>query len=78
MPMINKVKSLVDARGISVYQFRKDTGVAQTTAYELYNNPQHLPSIRVLERICDAYNIQPNDVVERVTWNKYQDVDSVA
>ena len=49
--MINKVKSLVDAKGIRVYQFRKDTGVAQTTAYELYNNPQHLPSIRVLAYI---------------------------
>lgn len=76
--MINKVKPLVDTKGISVYQFRKDTGIAQTTAYELYNNPKHLPSIRVLERICDAYNIQPNDVIERLTWNKYQDMDSAA
>jgi DNA-binding Xre family transcriptional regulator len=75
MPMKNKIKNLVDARGISVYQFRKDTGIAQATAYELYNNPKHLPSIRVLERICETYQLQPNEVIEMVSWEIYnQDV----
>ncbi len=71
MPMKNKIKMLVDDRGISVYQFRKDTGIAQATAYELYNNPKHLPSIRVLERICEAYRMQPNDVIELVSWDEF-------
>ena len=74
MPMINKVKHLVDSKGISVYKFRQDTGIAQTTAYELYKNPKHLPSIRVLERICDAYQIQPNDILEIISWKNYQKI----
>ena len=71
MPMKNKIKTLVDNRGMSVYKFRKDTGIAQATAYELYNNPKHLPSIRVLERICETYRIQPNDVIEMVSWDEF-------
>ena len=74
MPMINKVKNLVDSKGISVYRFRQETGISSTTDYELYNNPKHLPSIRVLERICDAYGIQTNDVLEIVSWKDYQKI----
>ena len=74
MPMINKVKNLVDSKGISVYKFRQETGIAPTTAYELYNNPKHLPSIRVLERVCESYEIQPNDVLEIVSWKDYQKI----
>ena len=70
--MKNKIKQLVDSRGISVYQFRKETKISMSTAYELYNNSKHLPSIRVLEKICDAYRLQPNDVIEMVNWSEYQ------
>ncbi len=74
MPMINKVKDLIDSKGISVYKFWKETGISSTTAYELYNNPAHLPSIRVLERVCVAYKLQPNDVVEIVSQEEYQKI----
>ena len=74
MPMINKIKNLVDSKGISVYKFRQETGISSTTAYELYNNPKHLPSIRVLERVCEAYELQPNDVLEIVSWGNYQKI----
>lgn len=65
--MINKVKLLVDSKGISVYRFGKEAGIAQTTAYALYNDPRHLPSIGVLKRICEVYQVQPNDVIESLT-----------
>ncbi|MDJ0650660.1 MAG: helix-turn-helix transcriptional regulator [Xenococcaceae cyanobacterium MO_188.B19] len=72
--MINKIKNVVDSQKISVYKFRQETGISSTTAYELYNNPKHLPSIRVLERICQAYDLQPNDVLEMVPWEDYQKI----
>lgn len=37
MPIKNKIKEFVDDQGISVYRFRKDTRIAQRTAYDLYN-----------------------------------------
>lgn len=62
--MKNKVKAFVDQQGISVYEFRKRTQVAQRTAYDLYNNPYQLPNASVLNKICDAFKIQPNEILE--------------
>jgi DNA-binding Xre family transcriptional regulator len=59
MPVKNCIKEFVDSRGITVYQFRKDTGIAQRTAYDLYKNPWQLPNASVLTKICDTYQIQP-------------------
>ena len=58
--VINTIKEFVDAQGITPYQFRKDVGIAQRTAYDLYNNPLQLPSSSVLTKICDCYEIQPS------------------
>ena len=44
----------------------KDVGVAQATAYSLYDNPHQLPSSTVLSKICDTYKIQPGEILEWV------------
>jgi DNA-binding Xre family transcriptional regulator len=64
--MRNRISEFLKARGISAYQFIKDTGIAPTTGYKLAKDESHLPSIRVLESICDKYQIQPNEVIEWV------------
>lgn len=69
MTVRNKIKHFVDSKGMSVYQFRKDTGIAQRTAYDLYNNPDQIPNATVLKKICDRYEIQPNEILE---WVKEQ------
>ncbi|MEB3360141.1 MAG: helix-turn-helix transcriptional regulator [Synechococcales bacterium] len=66
MPVKNKIKQFLDARGITRYQFRQDTGIAQRTAYDLYAKPDQIPSSTVLEKICDAYQIQPGELLEWV------------
>ena len=63
MPVNNRIKELVDSKGISVYRFQKDVGIAQRTAYDLYNNPSQLPSSNVISKICDAYRIPVGDVL---------------
>jgi DNA-binding Xre family transcriptional regulator len=63
MPVKNCIKEFVDSKGITVYQFRKDTGIAQRTAYDLYNNPWQLPNASVLTKICDAYEVQPGSLL---------------
>lgn len=70
MPMKNHIRDLIDRKGISVYQFRKDTGIASRTAYDLYNKPEHLPSPDVLRKICDAYEVQPGVILEWVPKTK--------
>lgn len=64
--MINKIKSFLDGRGITPYRFQKDVGIAQRTAYDLYNIATQLPSSTVLGKICDTYKIQPGEILEWV------------
>ena len=64
--MRNKIKQFLDSRGITPYKFRQDTGIAQRTAYDLYNNPEQIPSSTVLDKICDAYEVQPGELLEWV------------
>lgn len=66
MPVINKIRTFLQSRDITAYRFQKDVGIAQRTAYDLYNNPDQLPSSTVLSKICDAYKIQPGEILEWV------------
>ena len=66
MSVKNKIKQFLYEKGITPYQFRKDVGIAQRTAYDLYNNPEQLPSSTVLSKICDAYQVQPGELLEWV------------
>lgn len=63
MPIKNRVKRFIDSRGISVYRFVKETGIAPNTAYKLYKDPRHLPAPNVLEAICDRYKVQPGELI---------------
>lgn len=64
--MQNRVKDFLRDRRLTVYQFIKDTGIAPTTGYKLARDPSHLPSIRVLETLCEYYGVTPNDLIEMV------------
>ncbi|NET32956.1 MAG: helix-turn-helix transcriptional regulator [Cyanothece sp. SIO1E1] len=66
MAMKNKIKEFLDGRGITVYKFRQDTGLANKTAYDLYNNPFQYPAKGVMEKICKTYKIQPGILLEWV------------
>lgn len=66
MPLINTVKTFVDGQDLTPYRFWKDTGIARKTAYDLYNDENHLPSARSLKLICERYQIQPNAVLHLV------------
>lgn len=67
MPVKNTIKKFLDDRGVTPYRFQKDCGIAANTAYSLYNNPGQLPSSTVLSKICDAYEVQPGDLL---VWEK--------
>ena len=64
--MRNKIKGFVESQGISVYAFREKTGIANKTAYDLVNTPTQIPSGNVIAKICDAFQVQPNEILEWV------------
>jgi DNA-binding Xre family transcriptional regulator len=62
----NKVKSFLEERNLTVYRFIQETGIAPATGYKLAQKSSYLPSIRVLEAICDKYRVQPGELLEWV------------
>ena len=66
MPIKNKIKSFVDDRGMTVYRFRDEVGIANGTAYGLYNRPHQYPSKEVVAKICKVYGVHPGDLLEYV------------
>lgn len=70
--MRNKIKRFLGEREISVYRFQRDTGISQRTAYDLCSNPDQLPGSNVLSKICDAYRVQPNEILEWIDLDSQQ------
>ena len=66
MVLKNRVKEFTKNKGITIYKFAKDVGISFNTGYRLSNDPTHLPSITVLQAICDRYEIQPNEIIYRI------------
>ena len=66
MVLKNRVKEFTENKGITIYTFAKDVGISFNTGYRLSNDPDHLPSITVLEAICDYYKVDPNEIIYRI------------
>lgn len=63
MAVKNMIKEFIDSRKLTVYQFWKQTGIAQATAYRLYNKPNYVPTGDILTAICKTYGVQPGDIL---------------
>ena len=70
MTVINTIREFVESRGITVYRFGKETGIAQATAYRLYNNSDEIPRGDVLNAICKTYKIQPGEILRWIPDNE--------
>lgn len=64
--MKHKIAEFIKSKGITPYRFWKETGLSRPTAYRLCGDATYLPSGEVLEKICDAYKIQPGEILEWV------------
>lgn len=64
--MRNRVKAIVEGKGITPYRFWKDVGCSRDVAYKLVNDSNYIPRENVLEAICKVYGLQPGDILEYV------------
>lgn len=55
----NDLKKLIDAKGITPYEFWKKTKLNKITAYRLYNESDYIPGKDVMEAIAKAYGWKP-------------------
>jgi DNA-binding Xre family transcriptional regulator len=61
MAVFNQIQKFIEERGISRYRFWKTTGLGRDTAYRLCNDPTYVPTGNVLDKICEAYKVQPGE-----------------
>jgi DNA-binding Xre family transcriptional regulator len=59
----NCIKYLIDSKSETRYQFWKKTGLAQNTAYRLYDDSEYIPGKDVIEKICRVYGWKPGDFI---------------
>jgi DNA-binding Xre family transcriptional regulator len=62
--MRNKIKQFLESRGLSAYRMIQDANISDTTGYKLAADPGYIPSAKVLEAICEAYRVQPGELLE--------------
>lgn len=62
--MKNKVKKFLEHRGLTAYRMIHDAKISDTTGYKLAADPTYIPSAKVLEALCEAYQVQPSEFLE--------------
>jgi len=63
--MRNKIKPFLESRGLTVADMVRDVRIGVSTGYKLAKNPGLLPGPKVLAKLCDYYQVQPGDLIER-------------
>lgn len=57
----NKFRVLLAERKLNIADVHKDTGIAKTTLYRLYNETTANPDTKTVMKICDFLEATPND-----------------
>lgn len=66
-----RIRELAEGRGISnPFSLAKESGVAYSNCYKLWNNQQKMISLDTLERLCEALSCGPGDILVRVRTSK--------
>jgi DNA-binding Xre family transcriptional regulator len=62
--LVNRLKAILDAKGLSSFKLSKLTSLSPTTTRKIYGDRDYIPSPDVLERICLGLEVQPGDILE--------------
>ena len=61
--IVNRVKDILQEKGLTAAAFARVTNIARNTSYSLARDPGHFPNREVLDAICTTFNLQPGDVL---------------
>jgi putative transcriptional regulator len=65
-----RIDELLGNRGRSFYWLAKETGISHTTLWRLKKGKALGINFETLEKMCDALQCQPGDVLSRINRNK--------
>ena len=70
MPVKNILTKLLREQNITPYAFWKALDIGQNTAYRLCNDPDSIPSKKIMDKIHEVYHWLPGDyLVSDDDWN---------
>ena len=58
-----KLRDVLDKEGKSIYQLKKETGIAASTLSRICNNKTSSIEFSVLDKICEALNCTVSDIL---------------
>lgn len=62
--LVNRLRELLDHRGVSSFKLSKLSDLSPTTTRKIYADEKYIPSPDVLERICLSLEVQPGDILQ--------------
>ncbi len=72
MPVKNILNKLLRERDLTPYAFWKEMSIGQNTAYRLCNDPESIPSNKIMDRIYEVYSWLPGDyLVSDKDWDAW-------
>jgi putative transcriptional regulator len=66
-----KIDALLENRGRSFYWLAKQTGISHTTLWRLKKGKALGINFETLEKMCEALNCQPGDVLSHMNRKKF-------
>jgi len=70
--IIQKVKQIADEKNINQSQLSRLSNVGYTTIRRMFDDETYTPGFDVLQKIADALEVAPLDLVEDVPDNFYE------
>jgi DNA-binding Xre family transcriptional regulator len=65
-----RVRELAEQRGITnPFSLSKESGVAYSNCYKLWNGQHKMISLDTIDRLCDALKCEPGDIIVKVPAN---------
>jgi DNA-binding Xre family transcriptional regulator len=62
-----RVRELAEERGITnPFSLSKESGVAYSNCYKLWNGQHKMISLDTLDRLCEALGCEPGDILVKV------------
>ena len=62
--LVNRLRDLLDHRGVSSFKLSKISALSPTTTRKIYVDEKYILSPDVIERICLSLDIQPGDILQ--------------
>lgn len=62
-----RVREMAEQKGINnPLSLSKESGIAYANCHKIWNNQQKMISLDTLDRLCQALNCEPGDILVRV------------